>query len=182
MTVTRTVTTRWGRHGYTPCCAGSYLPRRMFLGGVAGGEERSVSATPRVPAVPPAPVSLVPQAAACPSARQEGGAPHSPSTPCSGTATGDSDTPMAHAGRAGRAGGQAGAGTRGQAGSGDQAGPRGPEATPRGMPGWGLWQCPSRARPGPGAVTVCRGDVAGDSSRGDEPCGGCLLKSPACPP
>ena len=50
-----------GGGSYTPCCAGSYLPRRMFLGGWQGGEERRDSATPvSLPSSPVSPACSVP--------------------------------------------------------------------------------------------------------------------------
>lgn len=52
VTVTGTVTRRWGGHGYTPCCAGSYLPRRMFLN-PQPVPPRTMAATSTAPAMEP---------------------------------------------------------------------------------------------------------------------------------
>lgn len=155
VTVTGTVTGRWGGHGYTPCCAGSYLPRRMFLGGVAGGEESSVSATTPVSPLCPRPVSPVPpQAAAVSRCHTRGGA--RPSTPCLGTQprVTVTVTPRWHM-QAGQAG--PGAGRGWHKGPGGVRGPgrdRGADATPRGDR-----QCP-------GGVAVRRGRGRCQQQRG----------------
>lgn len=41
--------------GYTPCCAGSYLPRRMFLGTVGRGQRCQCPQCPWSPSEPPDP-------------------------------------------------------------------------------------------------------------------------------
>lgn len=42
-----------GGDGYTPCCAGSYLPRRMFLGGWQGERRGALVPPPLSPLVTP---------------------------------------------------------------------------------------------------------------------------------